>query len=111
MIPSTEASAVGAWLTSYSQTVAGVHQDTKTLRVVLVDLCFPDLSVGGRFLLAMSDLQQEVIIGMDVLRPLGVSIDTVTGQISVKNEVWEAFKTLAAIGVLVVGGIKMLESG
>jgi hypothetical protein len=110
MVPSSAASAIGAWRTNYSQTVTGVHQDTKTLPVVLVDLYFPDLSIGGRFPLAMSDLQQEVIIGMDVLRPLGVSIDTVTGQISVKNEVWEAFKTLATIGVLVVGGIKMLES-
>jgi hypothetical protein len=46
---------------------------------------------------------------MDVLKPLGISVDTASHQLSVKNEVWEAFKTLAAIGILVVGGVKLLE--
>lgn len=109
-IPSSAASKVGAWVTNYSQTVTGVHQDTKTFPVVLVDAYFADLSVGGRFPFVMSELTQEIIIGMDVLKPLGVSIDTATNRLSVKSEVWEAFKALAAIGVLVVGGIKLLES-
>jgi predicted aspartyl protease len=111
MIPSETASAVGAWLTNYSQALTGVHQDTKSFPVVLVDISFPALNVGGRFPFAMSNLMTEVIIGMDVLKPLGISIDTTTSQLSVKNEVWEAFKTLAGIGVLVVGAIKILDSG
>lgn len=110
MIPSSAASVVGAWRTDYTQSVTGVHQDTKTFPMVVAYLSFPDLNVGGRFPFVMSGLSQEVVIGIDILKPLGISIDTATNRLSVKSEVWEAFKTLAALGVLVVGGIKILES-
>lgn len=110
MIPSSAASMVGAWLTNHSQSVVGVHQDTRTFPLVLVDVSFGDLRVGGRFAFVMSDIVNEVIIGMDVLKRLGLSIDVAADELSVKNRAWEVFKTVAAVGVLILGGAKVLES-
>jgi predicted aspartyl protease len=109
MMPTGVAQAVGAWLTNYTQALTGIHGDSRTFPVVVADIAFSDLKVGGRFAFAMSNFTSETIIGMDVLKPLGISVDTASHQLSVKNEVWEAFKTLAAIGVLVIGGVKLLE--
>jgi predicted aspartyl protease len=108
MIPASLAGRIGAWTTAYQRTVLGVHQDARTLPIMVVTLTFPRLKVAGQFLFAMADVGEELILGMDVLAPLGISVDTGTQDLSVRNEVWEAFKTLAALGVLVVGGVKLL---
>lgn len=109
MMSTGAAQEVGAWLTNYNQALTGIHGDTRTFPVVVANIEFSALKVGGRFAFAMSDFTSEVIIGMDVLKPLGISVDTASHELSVKNPVWEAFKTLAAIGVIVVGGVKLLE--
>ena len=59
--------------------------------------------------MAVSDVEREPIIGMDVLKLLGVSIDTKTGELSIKNEIWEAFKTISGVGVALFIGTKILE--
>lgn len=109
VMPTGAAQEVGAWLTNYNQALTGIHGDTRAFAVVVANIEFSALKVAGRFAFAMSDFTSEVIIGMDVLRPLGISVDTASHELSVKNAVWEAFKTLAAIGVIVVGGVKLLE--
>ena len=57
----------------------------------------------------ISDVEKEPIIGMDVLKPLGIGIETKTGELSIKNEIWEAFKTISGIGVAFFLGVKILE--
>ncbi len=109
LLPSRLAGWIGAWLTNYETTVVGVHGDGKTLPIVVSDLAFPQLNnVGGRFAFVVSESEGPLIVGMDILKPLGITIDTTNHQLGVKNEVWEAFKTLAGVGVLVVGGLKIL---
>ena len=110
LIPSSIARNIGAWSTSQQTNVVGVHGQGRILPIVVANLYFPLLNdVGGEVVFAMSDAEQELIIGMDILRPLGIIVDTKTGKLSIKNEIWEAFKTLATVGVLVWGGIKVLQ--
>lgn len=77
--------------------------------LVVSYIYFPSLkNIGGQLTLAMSD-GDELIIGMDLLSPLGITIDTGTHVLSVKNEIWEAFKALSAIGVIFFAGVKIAE--
>ena len=110
LIPSGIARNIGAWSTSQQTNVVGVHGQGRILPIVVANLYFPSLNnVGGEVAFAMSDVEQELIIGMDILRPLGITVDTKTSRLSIENEIWEAFKTLATVGVLAWGGIKVLQ--
>lgn len=110
LIPSSIARNIGAWNTSQQTNVVGVHGQGRILPIVVANLYFPSLNnAGGEVAFAMSDVEQELIVGMDILRPLGIIVDTKTSKLSIKNEIWEAFKTLATVGVLVWGGIKGLQ--
>ena len=110
LMPLSIATNIGAWSTNQQTNVVGVHGQARILPIVVAYLYFPSLkNVGGQFAVAMSNTEQELIVGMDILKPLGITIDTKTHQLSVKNETWEAFKTLATVGVLIYGGIKILE--
>lgn len=110
LIPSSIARNIGAWNTSQQMNVVGVHGQGRILPIVVTNLYFPSLNnAGGEVAFAMSDVEQELIVGMDILRPLGIIVDTKTSELSIKNEIWEAFKTLATVGVLVWGGIKALQ--
>ena len=110
LIPSSIARNIGAWNTSQQTNVVGVHGQGRILPIVVANLYFPSLNnAGGEVAFAMSDVEQELIVGMDILRPLGIIVDTKTSKLSIKNEIWEAFKTLATVGVLVWGGIKALQ--
>lgn len=110
LIPSSIARSIGAWSTSQQTNVIGVHGQGRILPIVVANIYFPSLNnAGGEVAFAMSDVEQEPIIGMDILKPLGIIVDTKTSKLSINNEIWEAFKTLATIGVLVWGGIKILN--
>lgn len=110
LIPIELAKRVGAWCTDLDVKVVGVHKQSRDLSLVKVGIFFPDLGdKGGYFIAAVSDVEKEPIIGMDILRPLGISIETSTGELSIKNEVWEAFKTLSSVGVIVFLGVKIIE--
>ncbi len=110
MIPIKLARSVGVGRTGQCRTVTGVYGQSKKLTLVEIKIFFPDLEdKGGSFLVAISDLEKESRISMDILRPLGISIDAKTGELSIKKEIWEAFKTLAEIGVLTFVGAKILE--
>ncbi len=111
LIPLSLAMEIGAWRTNQTINIVGIHKQSRKLRLGVVHIYFPSLNnIGGRFFTAISDKEQKPIIGMDILRPLGISIDTKRHQLLVRNEVWEAFKTLSAWGVLTYGGIKILEA-
>lgn len=111
LIPLRLAKNIGAWRTNQNINIVGVHEQSKTLELGIAEVYFLSLNdIGGQFPVAVSDVEKEPIIGMDILKPLGISIDTATHQLSVKNEFWEAFKTLSGIGVLTFVGIKLMES-
>ena len=110
LIPSKLASIIGAWHTNQWVDIVGVHGQSRKLPVGKIGIFFPELGdKGGYFLVAVSNIEKVPIIGMDILKPLGISIDTKTGELSIKNEIWEAFKTLSAIGVVFFLGVKVLE--
>ena len=111
LMPFSLARSIGAWRTNQQVDVAGIHGEARTLPIIVANLHFPSLNnIGGRLPFAMSNTERELIVGMDILNPLGIAIDTKTHQLSVKNEIWEAFKTLAGIGVLIFGAVKVLEA-
>ena len=100
---------IGAWSIDQQKDVVGVHGEARTLPIKIAYLYFPSLNnMGGQFPFAVNNTGQELIVGMDILKPLGIIIDTKTHQLSVKNEIWEAFKTFSAVGVFIFTGIKLL---
>ena len=121
LMPLSIAAKIGAWRTNQQTNVVGIHGEGRTLPIIVAHLYFPSLNnIGGKFPFAMSnteqelsvgmDIEQKLIVGMDILKPLGITIDTKTHQLSVKSEIWEAFKTLTTVGVLVYGGLKLLDA-
>ena len=56
----------------------------------------------------MSPTEPKIIVGMTILQPLGITIDTKTHKLYIKNEIWEAFKTVVGNGVLILGGIAII---
>ena len=111
LMPLPTATDIGVWRTNRQLNVVGIHTEARTMPIIVARIYFPSLNdIGGQFQFVTDNRGQELIIGMDILKPLGITIDTKTRQLSVRNETWEAFKTLSAIGVLVVGGVKLLEA-
>jgi len=109
LVPIDLARQVGAWCTNQTIGITGIHGHSRIVPLVKMGIFFPKLSgKGGYFLIAVGDTN-EPLIGIDVLRLLGIEIDTRTGKLEVKNEIWEAFKTLSAVGVILFTGIKVLE--
>jgi predicted aspartyl protease len=110
LIPIELARHIGAWRTNQNVNVKGVHGQQRPLPLGKIGIFFPDLgNKGGYFLVAVSDVEEVPIIGMDVLKPLGINIDTKTEELSIKHEVWEAFKTLSGIGIAFFLGVKIIE--
>lgn len=107
VIPSGVASEIGALATGRHVSLTGVHRDTKTLALMQAEMWFPDLQAGGWFEFAVSDHARDIIVGMDILNPLGVSIDTETGHLSRKGETFGAFFKLALISGAVLFGSKI----
>jgi len=110
MMHSTIARNIGAWLTNVLTNVEDVQGEVRTLPIVTAYLNFPSLmNIGGEFAFAMRDEGEGLIVGTDILELSGITVDTRTHQLSVKNETWEAFKKLADVGVLIYAGVKRLE--
>jgi len=110
MMHSTIARNIGAWLTNVLTNVEDVQGEVRTLPIVTAYLNFPSLmNIGGEFAFAMRDEGEGLIVGTDILELSGITLDTRTHQLSIKNETWEAFKTLADVGVLIYAGVKKLE--
>jgi hypothetical protein len=110
MMHSTIARNLGVWLTNVLTNVEDVDGEVKTLPIVVAYLNFPSLmDIGGEFAFAMREEGEGLIVGRDILELLGITVDDRTHQLSIKNETWEAFKTLADVGVLIYAGVKRLE--
>jgi len=113
MMHSTIARNIGAWHTNMLTKVEDVQGEVRTLPIVVAYLSFPSLmNIGGELAFAMSDEGDGLVIGTDILELLGITVDTRTQQLSVseRNETWEAFKTLASMGVLIYPGAKTLHA-
>jgi predicted aspartyl protease len=110
LMPLRIAQNIGAWKTNEYIDIKSVHEEIKECSIIIAELYFISLNlVGGQFRFAMSDVAKEVIIGMDILKPLGITIDTKSNSLSIKNEILEAFKTLSTVGVITYGTIKLLD--
>lgn len=110
MMHSTIARNIGAWLTNVLTNVEDIQGEVRTLPIVTAYLNFPSLmNIGGEFAFAMRDEGEGLTVGTDILELSGITVDTRTHQLSVRNETWEAFKTLADVGVLIHAGVKRLE--
>ena len=111
MMRSAIARNIGAWHTNMLTKVEDVQGEVRTLPIVVAYLNFPPLmNIGGEFAFAMSDEGDGLIVGTDILELLGITVDDRTHQLSIENETWEAFKTLASVGVLIYAGIKTLKA-
>lgn len=114
MIPESMARQIGAWETPILRNIIGIHNQSKTLPLVGVGIGFPMLNKSvNAFLFAMTQDNQQIIIGMDILKPMGITIDTETSKLSIKNKIWEACKTVTGVaGVcgLIYIGVKALSS-
>ncbi len=86
LIPIELAWCVGVWRTNQDVNVIVVHGQQRRPPLGKVGIFFPDLgNKGGDFLVAVSDVEKESIIGMNILRTLGINIDTKTGELSIKK--------------------------
>lgn len=74
--------------------------------MIVAETYLPAIRRKGRFVYAMVRDVDEVIIGMNILSLTGIYIHPRTRLLSVRNETWEAFKTLSGIAAL--GGIGYL---
>ena len=111
MMHSTIARNIGAWRTNVLANVEDVQGEVRTLPIVVAYLNFPSLmNIGGELAFAMSDEGGGLIMGTDILELLGITVDTRTHQLSVRNETWETFKKLAGVGVLIYAGVKTLKA-
>ena len=109
LMPEHIAVQIGAWETNQNMSIVDANMNTKTLPIIAAFIGFPELSKDVyKFPFGMHDLNQEIILGMDILKPTGINIDTKNNKLTVKNEIWEAFKTIAGTGLLVYGGIRII---
>lgn len=110
-IPEEIAKHIEVRETGQSKNIVGIHGDVESFPVVTAYLEFPSLKKPkSEFCFVMSDKQKKIIIGLDILKLTGISIDTETGQLTIKKKIWEAFKTIAGTGLVIYGGIKVLRA-
>lgn len=110
MIPFSIAVEIGAWRTNQQVTLVSVFKEKRNCPLVAIYIYFPSLNnQGGQIYFALDDIGSEIILGMDILNTMGITIDTKTHKLSIRNDIWESFKTLATAGVLVFAGIKLLD--
>ena len=108
MIPKGLANTIGAWRTNQNMDIIGVHNNKRTLPIGIANIYFSSLdNIGSQFSIVISDLEEKPLIGMDIMRPLGININTRTHKVTVNNETWEAFKTLSGI---IVGGFIVVKA-
>ncbi|MHB8327843.1 MAG: hypothetical protein ACYDB5_10500 [bacterium] len=116
IIPLQLAINIGAWQTDKMIDIKSSNGQRMLLPLGFTYIYFPSLKdmggkhIGGQFPIAISDIEQLPIIGMDIMKPLGISIDTKTSRLSKKDEIWEAFKILSAAGVMALAGMAILKA-
>lgn len=114
LIPNHIARSIGAWVTGQTTWVTGVHGDVREFPTVLANVFFSMLNnAGGGFPFVMSNVAKDVIVGVDIMNRLGITVDTKTGFLSIRNDVQEGLKTLLALAggaTLVFLGLKSLAS-
>lgn len=117
IIPLDIAQQIGAWKTNDQMQIIGVNNQSSLLPLGAVIVQFPMFNnIGGKLVIPVSDKETRPIIGMDIMNPLGIIIDTKTRTLNLRGHENENSKDiLAGIGTatLFVGGsflvIKLLE--
>ena len=101
IIPEALALQVGAPLTGKKMFIIDAHGNTEPHFLARSFVNFPSLNnAGGLFVVALKSDDSDPLIGIDVLKVLGISIDTSEKKLSINNKAWEVFKTLSAVGAI-----------
>ena len=109
MIPSGIAWKVGAKATGETIPITGVHGQAIDHPISYVNLKFPKLkNAGGDFSVVVTDSLPNPLIGMDVLGPLRVRIESDEKELSIPNKGWEKFAKGATITGLEYLGFRIL---
>lgn len=106
LLPKKIADEIGVRYTGEKQPLGGAFESLNDIaEVAIVNIKFPFLNnLNYVAKVAVSTKAIGVLIGMDILNPLKIIIDTNTHQIVVKDEMKEAVKT----GLMIVGGAAVL---
>lgn len=112
VIPTQIGRKIGAVETGYFTNLVGYTNEIRSKKVPLVvaQIYFPSVKKRANVLFAMDKKTRKILIGMNILSPLGIIPNPKTGKLEVKNEIWEAFKTLSGTGVVIYGAIKVTEA-
>ena len=108
LLPKKLADEIGARYTGEKQPLSGIFDNSGDVgEVAIINVKFPFLNnLNYLARVAVSAKATDVLIGLDVLNPLKMTIDTDTHELSVKNEVVEFGKaSLMIVGGVVVAGL------
>lgn len=111
-LPADFAELIGVHPTGGVQSIVFGNNAAQSFPVAAVNVYFPTLdNRGGTFGVAIKPGDAQPIIGMDIMVPLGISIDTASQTLRIHDPAWEAFKEVAGGAVLVGGGIALAALG
>jgi predicted aspartyl protease len=93
MIPISLAKKIGAYRTDKTIKLVGVHGQEKTCEVAVLKLYFPSLdNLGGALSVAVTDFEEEPLIGMDILSRYEIIINTQKLTLETKKPLTDLFK-------------------
>ena len=102
-IPKSLADMVTTKYTGNSTTLISASGHRTTAKLVIIEVIFPSLSnlkyVGEVAVVESGTV--DILLGFDILRSIGATIDTKLKKLIVKDELVEAAK----VGLMIVGGV------
>lgn len=106
LIPKKLADELGVKYLNKKQKLSGAFSGGEDLvDIALIDIIFPWLgNINHVTEIAVSSKATDTLIGLDILMPLNISINTQTHELTVKNQIVDAAKT----GLAVVGGAAII---
>lgn len=110
LLPLDLAGRVGASDFDEVVTLSGFNGHPSRCAVIGVKATFPGLQGKGGLVrvYAMPNLDRP-IIGMDIMKPMGIAIDTRTHSLTINIPMWEGFKKAAAIGTIGYATVKVFD--
>lgn len=109
LLPRSIAADIGTHATGFRRWVGGIAGG-EDMEFAIAGVTFPTLGKGNQILVAISDNFPVPLIGMDVMSPMGITIDTESGEFKLNNKLWEAFKTVSAVVVAGGGAVAVISA-
>jgi len=93
MIPLSLAKQIGAYKTDKTINLVGVHGQVKSCEIAVLKLFFPSLNnLGGALSVAVTDFEEEPLIGMDILGKYEIIINTQKLSLETKKPLSDLLK-------------------